>query len=543
MLYHLYELQHALMTPVRLQAELMRTVFQSPFNPVAFTQMGRTIGATAEMVERLTSRFGRPEFGLHETEIAGKAVDIEEVIIAKKPFCNLLNFKRDIKRNDPKVLIVAPMSGHFATLLRGTVEALLPHHDVYITDWEDARQVPLSAGSFNLDDYITYLREFLSLLGPDTHLIAVCQPAVPVLATVSLMATEKDPNQPLSMTLMGGPIDTRVSKTEVTELAETRPLKWFEQSVVHHVPFYYPGAHRRVYPGFLQLGGFMSMNLDRHVGSYMKFYHHLITGDGESAASHRKFYNEYLSVMDISADFYLQTVKIVFQEHGLPRGTMKWRDPYTDKLLPVRPQDIEHTALLTIEGELDDISARGQTTSAHEICYSLPQRKQYHHFQLKTGHYGIFNGKRWREDIMPRIRHFMRQFDPGKDPVPAIDLLKIPDIAPERFIREKHGIAAIRRWLKEHQPENYKEEEIQLRAAGAAGVNKSRQQLFSFPTACTPLELLKKSVEFPLSGNLGALDRIPETPSNSAKKIDKSTEKKTSQRKPKKNKIKVEDRA
>lgn len=472
MLYHLYELQHALTTPMRLQAELIRTVFQNPFNPLSYTHLGRTIGAGAEMLERSTHRFGRPAFELDETMIAGKSVAVKEEVIARKPFCNLLHFKRDCRRNDPKVLIVAPMSGHYATLLRGTVAALLPHHDVYITDWEDARMVPAKAGRFNLDDYITYLREFISLLGPDMHVIAVCQPAVPVLAAASLMASEKDPNQPLSMTLMGGPIDTRVSKTAVTELAETRPLSWFEQTVVYEVPFYHPGAFRRVYPGFLQLSGFMSMNLDRHVGSHLKFYHHLVNGDGSSAESHRKFYNEYLSVMDIPAEFYLQTVETVFQRHLLPRYKMKWRDPYTDKLMDVRPQDIEHTALLTIEGELDDISARGQTTAAHELCYNLPQRKQFHHFQHQTGHYGIFNGRKWREQIMPRIRHFMRSFDPGKDPVPAYDLNIVEDLAPERFNRDQHGIAAIRRWLRKHQPENVKDEDLEPSPVLAAAQEK-----------------------------------------------------------------------
>jgi len=457
MLYQLHELQHALTTPVRLQAELVRSVFQNPFNPLSYTPAGRAVGASAEMTVRMTKHFGKPEFGLDKTKIGGKTVKIEEKIIAEKPFCSLLHFKRSIKRNDPKVLLVAPMSGHYATLLRGTIEALLPHHDMYITDWEDARQVPLSEGGFNFDDYITYLREFMSLLGPKTHVIAVCQPAVPLLAAISLMASENDPNQPLSMTLMGGPIDTRVSKTEVTELAETRPLKWFENSVLYNVPFYYPGAHRRVYPGFLQLSGFMSMNLDTHVGSHMKFFHHLVSGDGESSDKHRKFYDEYKSVMDISAEFYLGTVAEVFQKHSLPRGKMKWRDPYSNKLVDVRPQDIKHTALMTIEGELDDISARGQTTAAHELCYSLSQRKQYHHFQLSCGHYGIFNGRRWREQIMPRIRNFIRKFDEDKDAIPEIDLLQIPDTAPERFNHDKHGIVAIRRWLKEHQPENYKD--------------------------------------------------------------------------------------
>lgn len=457
MLYHLYELQHALLTPVRLQAEVMRTAFQSPWNPLSYTQAGRTIGAGAELFERVTRRFGRPDFGINSTKIDGQKVEVVENIIAEKPFGNLLNFHRRVKRNDPKVLVIAPMSGHYATLLRGTVTALLPHHDVYITDWEDARQIPLKDGTFNLDTYIQYLREFISLLGPDVHLIAVCQPAPMTLATVALMATDSDPNQPLSMTLMGGPIDTRVSKTVPTQLAEDRPLAWFEKTVVHEVPFFYPGAFRKVYPGFLQLSGFMSMNLDRHIGSHLKFFEHLVKGDGSSAETHRKFYDEYNSVMDIPAEFYLQTIETVFQRHLLPRGMMKWRDPMDGKLVDVRPQDIEHTALLTIEGELDDISARGQTTSAHDICYSLPQTKQYHHFQLECGHYGIFNGRKWRTEIMPRIRHFIRMNDPGKDPVPTADFAVVPDLKPERFNRDTHGIVAVRRWLKENQKQHYKE--------------------------------------------------------------------------------------
>lgn len=445
------------MTPVRLQAEVTRTFFQNPWNPLSYTQAGRTTGAGAEMIERLTRRFGRPEFGLIETKIDGRKVDVVEKIIVEKPFCRLLNFSRKTRRKDPKILLVAPMSGHYATLLRGTVQALLPHHDVYITDWEDARQVPLAEEMFNLDTYVTYLREFMSLLGPDTHVIAVCQPTVPVLAAISLMASDNDPNQPLTMTLMGGPVDTRISKTTVTELAETRPLSWFEKSVVYDVPFYYPGSFRRVYPGFLQLTGFMSMNLDRHVGSYMKFYTHLVQGDGESAEAHRKFYNEYLSVMDIPAEFYLQTIEAVFMRHLLPRGRMKWRDPHTGQLTDVRPQDIAHTALLTIEGELDDISARGQTTAAHDLCHSLSQHKQYHHFQLDCGHYGIFNGRRWREEIMPRIRHFIRHFDPDCDPIPEKDLQDVADIAPERYNRDAHGIAAIRRWIRENRQESHRE--------------------------------------------------------------------------------------
>jgi len=463
LLYHLYDLHHAMLTPLRLQAEVARTVFQSPLNPLSYTQIGRNVSAGAEVFERTTRRFGKPEFGLDETEIDGKKINVFEEVIVEKPFCRLLHFKRKTKRNDPQVLIVAPISGHHATLLRGTVEALLPHHDVYITDWIDTRQVPASDGRFNLDDYINYVREFLSLLGPETHVIAVCQPAVPVMAAISLMASDNDPNQPLSMTLMGGPIDSRISKTVVTELAQDRPLRWFEQNVICNVPCYHPGAFRKVYPGFIQLTGFMSMNLDRHVGSHMKFYQHLISGDGSSAETHRKFYDEYLSVMDLPAEFYLQTIEVVFQKQLLPRGAMKWKDPVTEELIDVRPQDIERTALLTIEGELDDISSRGQTTAAHELCHSLPQAKQFHHFQLKTGHYGIFNGRKWREEVMPRIRHFIREFDPGKDKVPKNDLAQIPDLVPDRFDHDKHGIIAIRRWIRK---KNLAEAEAQQQDEG-----------------------------------------------------------------------------
>ncbi len=443
MLYHLYDLQHALLTPARLVAEMTRSAYANPANPMAFTKLGRSIAAGAEVFERATRKFGEPDFGLTETTIDGEKIAVTEKVLIKKPFCNLAHFQRKIKRDDPTVLVVAPMSGHFATLLRGTIQALLPHHNVYVTDWIDARQVPLSEGRFDLDNYIAYLRDFMSLLGPDTHLIAVCQPAVPVYAAVALMNADKDPNTPLSMTLMGGPIDPRVSKTAVTELAEDRDISWFEQTVVTDVPFYYPGAHRRVYPGFIQLGGFMSMNLDRHVGSTIKFFGHLVQGDGLSAESHRKFYNEYLAVMDITAEFYLQTVETVFQKHALPKGEMVWKDPLTGLSHTVDPKAIQHTALLTVEGELDDISAHGQTTAAHEISTSLPAEKQFHHFQENVGHYGIFNGSTWRSQIMPRIRHFIRDQDQGRTAVPAADLKKIPDLKPEQYDRKRHGIDAV----------------------------------------------------------------------------------------------------
>lgn len=443
MLYHLYDLQHALMTPARLMAEMTRSAYANPANPMAFTKLGRSIAAGAEVFERATRKFGEPDFGLTETTIDGKTVEVTEKIVATKPFCHLVNFQRDTKRKDPTVLIVAPMSGHFATLLRGTAEALLPHHNVYITDWIDARQVPKADGKFDLDDYIAYLREFLTFLGPNTHVIAVCQPAVPVYAAIALMEADNDPNTPLSMTLMGGPIDPRVSKTAVTELAEERDISWFDQTVVTNVPFYYPGAHRRVYPGFVQLGGFMSMNLDRHVGSAIKFFGHLVQGDGLSAEGHRKFYNEYLAVMDITGEFYLQTVETVFQKHALPKGEMVWKDPFTDLSYTVKPEAIKRTALLTVEGELDDISAHGQTTAAHVISKNLPAEKQFHHFQEGVGHYGIFNGSTWRTQIMPRLRHFIRAHNPECSPIPAADLAKTPDLAPARYDAKLHSVEAV----------------------------------------------------------------------------------------------------
>lgn len=443
MLYHFFDLQHALLTPARITAELMRSAYQNPLNPLSYTQAGRSLAAGAEIFERVTRKFGKPGFNLPTTTIDGRTIEIEEQIVFEKPFANLIHFRRKIKRKDPKVLIVAPMSGHYATLLRGTVQALLPHHDVYITDWHDARQVPLSAGRFNLDDYISYVREFLSLLGSDVHVIAVCQPAVPVFAAAALMEADHDPAAPLTMTLMGGPIDARVSPTKVNEMAERNPGHWLANTVVTTVPAYYPGGGRKVYPGFIQLSSFMSMNMDRHVGSHLKFYQHLVEGDGDSADTHRAFYNEYLSVMDIPGEFYLQTVDVVFQRYLLPQGKVVWKDPVNEQTFPVDPKAIKHTAMLTIEGELDDISANGQTTAAHDLVVNLPAEKQFHHFQEKTGHYGIFNGRKWREEIMPRIRHFIREFDPDTDPIPAADLAIIQDKAPAQWDKAKFGIDAV----------------------------------------------------------------------------------------------------
>jgi poly(3-hydroxybutyrate) depolymerase len=402
MLYHFHDMQRAALAPFRMAAEASKIAFQNPFMPGTHTQFGRTVAAGAELFERTTRHFAKPSFGLKQTKIGGEAVDVTEEIIARKPFCNLLHFKRHTTANDPKVLIVAPISGHHATLLRGTVEAMLPDHDVYITDWIDAKLVPLAKGKFDLEDNIAYIMEFSQLLGPDVHLLAVCQPAVPVLCAMALLADQNDAHQPRSMTLMGGPIDTAAAPTVVTKLAEDRPLEWFKNTVVHSLPFYYPGAHRLVYPGFVQLQGFVSMNVERHVGEHVKLFQNLVKGDDESATSHRRFYDEYLSVMDTPAEFYLQTVERVFQNRDLMKGTFTWNG----KL--VRPEAIKQTALLTVEGELDDISAPGQTRPAHDLCSGLSADQKKAHLQIGVGHYGIFNGRKWRESVLPVVRQFIR---------------------------------------------------------------------------------------------------------------------------------------
>lgn len=403
--YSLYDAHQMMMTPLRVLAELTQITFQSPYNPLAFTGLGRSVAAGAELFERMTRRFGKPRFGLAQTVCDGMQVQVSEEIVVEKPFCGLLHFKRHVNRDDPKVLIVAPMSGHHATLLRGTVAALLPEHDVYITDWTDAKHVPLRQGKFDLEDYIGYVIDFIKAVGPDTHLIAVCQPAVPVLCAVSLLAEAEDADQPRSMTLMGGPIDIAAAKTAVTQLAQDRPLSWFRDTVVSNVPASYAGAFREVYPGFVQLSGFMQMNLDRHIGEHLRLFQHLVRGDGEHAETHRKFYDEYLSVMDITAEFYLQTVERVFQKRDLANGTFTWRGHR------VKPETITRTALLTVEGELDDISAPGQTEAAHKLCSSLAPQMKKHVLQPQVGHYGIFNGRKWRENIMPVVRDFIRTHD------------------------------------------------------------------------------------------------------------------------------------
>jgi len=402
--YHLYEFNHAALGPARAAADLTRLFYQNPFNPLSQTHVGRSIAAACELFERSTRRYGKPAFGLDTTVVSGIRVPVTEEVVWRKPFCRLVRFERAVPtpgRVDPKVLVVAPMSGHYATLLRGTVEALLPRHDVYVTDWEDARMVPLAEGRFDLDDYVDYVIDMLHALGGDTHVVAVCQPSVPVLAAVAVMAQREDPFAPLTMTLMGGPIDTRRNPTAVNKLAEERDIDWFRRNVIMKVPFPHPGVYRDVYPGFLQLGGFMSMNLDRHVGAHKEFYEHLVKGDGDSAGKHREFYDEYLAVMDLTAEFYLQTVETVFMTHALPKGEMMHRGERVD------PGAIRDTALLTVEGEKDDITGGGQTEAAHDLCTGLPADWKIHYTQPGVGHYGVFNGSRWRAEICPRLADFI----------------------------------------------------------------------------------------------------------------------------------------
>lgn len=403
MLYQFYEWNHAALAPWRAVADATKAIYQNPLNPASRTEMGRAVAAMAELFERTTRVYGKPAFGLDETSVDGVRVPVADREIWAKPFCRLLHFERalpETRRKDPKILVVAPMSGHYATLLRGTVEALLPYAEVYITDWTDARLVPLSAGRFDLDDYVDHLIEILHFIGPDVHVVGVCQPAVPVLMATAVMEARGDDRAPSSMTLMGGPIDTRINPTAVNKLAEDRGIAWFRDNVIMKVPFPQPGFLRDVYPGFLQLTGFMSMNLDRHLISHKDFFWHLVQGDGDSAEKHRTFYDEYNAVMDLTAEFYLQTVDEVFIKHSLPKGEMRHRGERID------PSRIRRTALLTIEGENDDISGLGQTEAAHRLCTSIPDENRVHYVQKGVGHYGVFNGSRFRSEIAPRIVDF-----------------------------------------------------------------------------------------------------------------------------------------
>jgi len=407
MLYALHEMQHAMLAPFEAMAGATHALFSQPHSPWAHVPGARTVAASNELVLRLVRRYAKPAWGLAETVVDGQTVPvtIEEAVV--RPFCRLLHFRRElpagVKRADPTVLVVAPLSGHHATLLRDTVRTMLPEHEVYVTDWVDARLVPLREGHFHLDDYVAYVQQFIRFLGPQVHVVSVCQPTVPVLAAVSLMASRGEEVAPLSMTMMGGPIDTRRSPTAVNNFATGRPLSWFESRVIQRVPATYPGVGRRVYPGFLQHISFILMNADRHIDAHREFFGHLVVGDGESAASHRRFYDEYNAVLDMAAEYYLETLRVVFKEHALPNGA------WIVDGEAVRPADITRTALFTIEGELDDISGVGQTQAAHDLCRGIPAERRDHFLVEGVGHYGIFSGRRYRENIYPRIRDFIRR--------------------------------------------------------------------------------------------------------------------------------------
>jgi poly(3-hydroxybutyrate) depolymerase len=402
--YFWYDAAHAMLAPARAASDLTRLALANPGNPLTYTPMGRTMSAACEMFERTTRRYAKPAFGLGSTLIDGERVPVREEVIWSKPFCQVIAFKRGpIGRPEgqPKLLIVAPMSGHYATLLRGTVEAFLPTHEVMITDWADASMVPVIEGRFDLDDYIDYVMEMCRDLGPDLHLLAVCQPSVPAIAAVARLEAEDEPAIPRSLTVMGGPIDTRRSPTAVNQLAEQRGVEWFRRHCIHTVPFGHPGATRQVYPGFLQLSGFMAMNLDRHVTAHRDMFNHLVKGDGDAAEKHRDFYDEYMAVMDLTAEFYLETVAKVFVDHELPKGEMVHRDKPVDLLA------IRRCAIMAVEGEKDDISGVGQTLAALELTPNLAEDKKHYYLQKGVGHYGVFNGSRFRSEIAPRICDFI----------------------------------------------------------------------------------------------------------------------------------------
>ena len=409
MQYHAYEMAHVMISPMRFMARGMKYQLRSPLNPFSWSPFAKQLAAACDVFESVTRRYGKPDWGIESASIFGLDVPIEEDVVLSKPFCNLLHFHRDEtvmgRRDDPKVLIVAPMSGHYATLLRGTVAAMLPEHEVYVTDWVDARDVPYFQGPFDLDDFMDYLIEFMQFLGPNLHVIAVCQPAVPALAATAHMARTNMEHQPASLTLMGGPIDTRRNPTVVNNLAQEKPLSWFENNVISRVPFPNAGFMREVYPGFVQLTGFMTMNLERHTRAHVKLFDNLVKGDEDSVQSHRDFYEEYLAVMDLPAEFYLQTVKTVFQEHALPDGNMTHRGE------PIDCSEIRNTALMTVEGERDDICGLGQTEAAQGLCTNVPVDERYHYVQPGVGHYGVFNGTRWRTEIQPRIREMIRSVE------------------------------------------------------------------------------------------------------------------------------------
>ena len=413
MLYALHEAAYYASTPLREAARMARDFWSSPLNPGADTAIGRRLYASNDLFANVTRRYGKPDWNIDSVAINGHLVRVRPQTVWASPWVKLVQFSRDqsdLRRAgrrsiEPAVLIVAPLSGHHASLLRGTVEAFLQDHDVYISDWANARDVPMLEGRFDFHDYIDHIRFMLRALGPRPHVVAVCQPGPPVLAAASLMAEDNEISRPASMTFMGSPIDARLSPTVTNKLAEERPFTWFQKQMIYTVPAPYPGALRRVYPGFVQLYSFMSMNLERHQDAHLQYFNDLVKGDGDSADKHLEFYNEYLSVLDLTEEFYLQTIDIVFQQYLLPKGEL------THRGRAVRPELVKDIGLMTVEGENDDISGIGQTQAAHGLCSGLPEDMKVDYVQPKVGHYGVFNGKRFREEIYPRVREFIVKCD------------------------------------------------------------------------------------------------------------------------------------
>jgi poly(3-hydroxybutyrate) depolymerase len=405
MIYQMYQSHTDLMDPLRWMARHSSAALGLPWGlgqPWG-GDLARKLSAAFEVISCMGTTHTRPDFGIRSVTVGHREVAVTEEVVYRTPFCSLVRFKKDIQTEEPQVLIVAPMSGHFATLLRGTCQTMLAEHDVYITDWHNARDVPLRDGKFDFDSFVDHLIKFFEVLGRDCHVVAVCQPSVAVLAAVAVMAESDNHSQPRSMTLMAGPIDTRINPTKVNELATSKPIEWFEQKLISSVPLRYPGAMRRVYPGFVQLSAFMQMNMDRHRKAYRDMYEYLATGEDEKAQAIRTFYDEYLAVMDLPAEFFIQTVRTVFQEYSLPKGELKWHGQ------PVRPAAIRHTALFTVEGENDDICSVGQTLAAQDLCSGLRPHLKHHHLQAGAGHYGVFNGRRWTNQVYPMLRMIIQQ--------------------------------------------------------------------------------------------------------------------------------------
>ncbi|MGP1352020.1 MAG: polyhydroxyalkanoate depolymerase [Parasphingopyxis sp.] len=405
MLYNMYEMQRSVLAGASAMAGWSAELLQNPVNPFAYMGMGPIVASALDVFSHASAPRGKPAFGIETVEIDGETVPVSVEIEARLPFGQLKHFVKDGVSGQPKLLIVAPMSGHYATLLRDTVARMLPGHDVWITDWRDAKTVPLANGHFDLDDYIDYLIGFLEHIGPGAHMLAVCQPSVPCYAAAALMSASDHPDRPRTLTMMGGPIDTREAPTSVNTLATQRAHTWFEQNVIATVPLYYQGAGRRVYPGFLQLAGFMSMNLGNHMITHWEMFKHLVEGDGDSADATKKFYEEYRSTCDMTAEFYLQTVDVVFQRHLLPRGKFQHRGKLID------PSAITDIAMLAIEGERDDISGLGQTEAALKLSSKLPKKKKKYHIAEEVGHYGIFHGRKWRERIAPVVEDWIATHD------------------------------------------------------------------------------------------------------------------------------------